>query len=67
MHTQYQNLYTIWLQIFNRENFCEKPTFCINKNFQIKIFVNSCHFLDTTLIDYAAIDTYNSSVPDEEF
>ena len=25
--------YTVWLQIFDRENFCEKPTFYINTNF----------------------------------
>ena len=29
--------------------------------------MNSCHFRDTTLIDYAAIDTSSSSVPDKEF
>ena len=55
---------TVWLQIFNRENFCEKP---INRNFRNKIFVNSCHFRDTILIDNAAMDTGISSVPDEEF
>ena len=53
-------LYIVWFQIFNRENFC------INRNFLNKIFVNSCHFHDTILIDYAAIDTGSSSVSDEE-
>ena len=27
------HFYTLWLQVFDRENFCEKPTFCIIKNF----------------------------------
>ena len=59
--------YTKWLQIFDRENFCQKPTFCVNRNFQNKIFVNSCYFCDAILINYAAIDTGRSSVPDKEF
>ena len=41
--------------------------FFINRNFWNKIFVSLCHFRDTILIDYAVIDTDNSSVPDEEF
>ena len=55
---------TVWLQIFDRENFLEMPTFCISYN---KIFVNSRHFHDTILIDYAVIDISSSSVPDKEF
>ena len=58
---------TVWLQIFDRENFREKPNFRINRNFRNKIFVNSCHFRDTILIDNAAMDTGISSVPDKEF
>ena len=60
-------VHTVWLQIFDRENFHEKPNFRINRNFRNKIFVNSCHFRDTILIDNAAMDTGISSVPDEEF
>ena len=58
---------TIWLEIFDRENFCEKPTFYVNTNFWNNIFMNSCHFHDIILTDYVAIDTGSSSVPDEEF
>ena len=58
----------IWVQIFDRENFHEKPTFCINRNFWDKIFMNSCHFRDTIfLIDYATLDIDSSSVLDKEF
>ena len=60
-------LTTVWLQIFDIENFCEKPTFCTSRNFWNKIFVNPCHFRDAILNEYAAIDTSSSSVPDKEF
>ena len=35
--------HTLWLQVFDRENFREKPTFCI-----IKIFLNK--FLLTCVV-----------------
>ena len=67
LHAYIVCYYTVWLQTFDRENFCEKPTFCINRNFWNKIFVNSYHFRDTIMIDYAVIDTSSSSVPGKTF
>ena len=61
MEFLYSKNYTVWLQIFDRENLYENlATFCINRNLW-----NNFH--DTILIDYAVIDTGSSSVPDENF